>query len=143
MIPESKAGVTEDEFANLRPKKVTTETVILRDCPVLDDRTGEEVTKTSMVHDVTVEPVQSTATATQFKFRSFVGDEHRGYEEDIIPTTTTVTSKDEMNKVDEVWWYPFCDACPKPFPAGLVAITNASSASDSAFDTATVAVADV
>jgi hypothetical protein len=81
------------------------ETVILRDCPVLDERTGEEVTKTSMVRDVTVERVLSTATATQFKFRSSDGDEHRGYEGVIIPTMPpTVTSKDEMNEVDEVWW---------------------------------------
>jgi hypothetical protein len=77
-IPEPKVGVTEEEFAMLRPK-VTKETIILRDCQVLDDSTGEEVTKTiSMVHVVTVEPVVSTATASLFKFRSSDGAEHRG-----------------------------------------------------------------
>jgi hypothetical protein len=47
-IPEPKVGVTEEEFAKLRPQ-VTKETVILRDCRVRDDSTGEEVTKTIMV----------------------------------------------------------------------------------------------
>jgi hypothetical protein len=82
-IPEPKVGVTEEEFLNLLPK-ATKETVILRDSPVLEDSTGEEVTKTIMVHVVPVDPVMSSATASQFKFLSFDGAEHRGYEV-IIP----------------------------------------------------------
>jgi hypothetical protein len=101
LIPEPKVGVTEEEFANLAPE-VTKETVILRDCPVLDDSTGEEVRKTIMVHVVTVKPVVSTATAFKFKFRSCDGDEHRGYKV-VIPPMPTVASHDGMNEVDEVW----------------------------------------
>lgn len=66
------------------------ETVILQDCPVLDESTGEEeVAKTTMVHVATVEPVVSTATASQFEFRSSGRDEHRGYEV-IIPKMSTI-----------------------------------------------------
>jgi hypothetical protein len=101
LIPEPNDGVTEEEFANLTPK-VTKETVILRDCPVLDDTTGQEVRKTIMVHVVTVKPVVSTATASKFKFRSSDGDEHRGYEV-IIPPMPTVGSHDGLKGVDEVW----------------------------------------
>jgi hypothetical protein len=101
MIPEPKVGLIEEKFANLR-HKVTKETVILRDCPALDKSTGEEVTKTIMVHVVTVEPVVSTATASQFRLRSSDENEHRGYEV-AIPKMPTVTSKVGVNEVDEGW----------------------------------------
>jgi hypothetical protein len=95
-FPEPTLAITQEEFANVRPK-FTKDTVILRDCPLLDDSTGEDITKTIMVHVITVEPVVSTATASHFKFRSSDGDDHRGYEV-IIPTMRTVA-----DDVDEVW----------------------------------------
>jgi hypothetical protein len=95
-FPEPTLAITQEEFANVRPK-FTKATVILRDCPVLDDSTGEDITKTIMVHVITVEPVVSTATASHFKFRSSDGDDHRGYEV-IIPTMPTAA-----DDVDEVW----------------------------------------
>jgi hypothetical protein len=100
-ITEPEVAVPEEEFASLRPM-VTRQTVVLRDCPILDDCTGEEVKKTIMVHVVTVQPVVSTATASKFKFRSCDGDEHRGYEI-ISPLTATAASHDGMDEVDEVW----------------------------------------
>jgi hypothetical protein len=98
MIKEPEDGGTKDEYSVLCPN-ITHETVTLRDCPVLDDSTGEEVKKTIMVHVVTVKPVVSNATALRFKYRSSDGHEHRGYET-FIPKIPTVSNEDE---VDEVW----------------------------------------
>jgi hypothetical protein len=56
-----------------------------------------------MVPVVTVDPVVSTATASQFKFRSFDGAEHRGYEVIIPNMRILVASKEGINEVDEVW----------------------------------------
>jgi hypothetical protein len=97
-ITEPEVAVPVEEFANLCPM-VTRQTVVLRNCPVFDDCTGEEVKKTTMVHVVTVKPVVTTATASKFKFRSSDGDEHRGYEI-IAPLTPNATRADG---IDQVW----------------------------------------
>jgi hypothetical protein len=53
-----------------------------------------------MVHVVTVEPVITTATALEFKFRSSDGAEHRGYEVIIPKRPIIVASKEGINEVE-------------------------------------------
>jgi hypothetical protein len=65
-------------FVSLKPL-VKQESIILHDCPVLDDITGEEMTKTIHLEVISCDPIISSTKAEAFKFWAADEDEHVNY----------------------------------------------------------------
>jgi hypothetical protein len=96
-VPEPKCVFPTNDFADVRPK-FREQTVTLKDCKVLDNCTGDVVSRTVKIYITTVHPVVTPEVAAQFKFLSSDTQEHRGYLV-ILPEKPAV----EADGIDEVW----------------------------------------
>jgi hypothetical protein len=66
-------------FSCMKPL-VCRESIVLKDCPVLDDETGVEISKTIHIEVISCDPLISSADAEAFKFRAADEQEHCNYE---------------------------------------------------------------
>jgi hypothetical protein len=71
-------------FASLKPIFERC-TVVLHDCPLLDDVTGNEIQKTIQLEVISCDPLISSGEATAFKFRAADEPEHQHYSTFVPP----------------------------------------------------------
>lgn len=93
--PPSAIG---SRFSSLDPQ-VNRMSIVLSDCVVLDDVTGEEITKTIHLEVISCAPLISSAGAEAFKFRAADESEHMKYMTFVPPPLENTTL---FNKV-EYW----------------------------------------